>query len=123
MFQVETQRPSQITQTKVRVYTMTLIRDVDSLSNDQRKWVKDAGFGDLLDFSITIIPYEVAYKLLWTVNTNELAIKLDNKTIDISDADVERVLGFPRGERAVPLTNDANVVRNWQNHFEGIRPS
>src|SRR5438270_13177048 len=98
MLQIGTQRPSQVTQTKVRVSTKTLIQAVDSLSKDQRKWVKDAGFGDLLDFSITIFPHEVAYKLLWTVDTNELAIKLDDKTIDISDADAERVIGFPKRE-------------------------
>src|SRR5436190_18311908 len=109
MFQAGTNTPSQVTQTKVRVSAKTLIQAVDCLTKEQRKWVKDAGFEHLLDFSITTYPNEVAYKLLWTVDTNELALKLKDKTIHISDADVERVLGFPRGERAVTLTNDATV--------------
>src|SRR3954463_11646549 len=123
MFQIGTQRPSQVIQTKVRVSTRTLIQAVDSLTNDQRKWVKDTGFGDLLHFSIEIIPHEFAYKLLWTVDTKELAIKLDDKTIHISDVDVERVLGFPRGERTVTLTNDVSELRSWHNDFRGIQPS
>src|SRR5436190_6164024 len=123
MLQIGTQRPSQVTQTKVRVSTKTLIQAVDSLTRDQRKWVKDTGFGDLLHFSIGIIPHEFAYKLLWTIDTNELAIKLDDKTIHISDVDVQRVLGFPRGERTVTLTNDVTQARSWQNKFKGIVPS
>src|SRR4051812_5114168 len=99
MFKGGTPRPSQVTQTQVRVSTKTLIQAVDSLTNEQREWVKQSGFGDLLDFTITIIPHDVACKLLWMVDTNELAIKLDEKTIQISEADVERVLGFPRGSR------------------------
>src|SRR4051812_45326230 len=125
MFQAETKRPSKVMQTKVRVRvsTKTLIQAVDCLTKEQRRWVKDAGFGHLLDFSITMYPNEVACKLLWTVDTNELALKLEDKIIHISDAYVERVLGFPRGERAVTLTNDATVVRSWYNDFNGILPS
>src|SRR5436189_1336370 len=123
MFQDGTPRPSQVTQTQVRVSTKNLIQAVDSLTNDQRKWVEDTGFGDLLDFTITIIPHDVACKLLWMVDTNELAIKLDDKTIQISEADVERVLGFPRGSRPVTLSNDGIEVRCWQNEFKNILPS
>ena len=68
-------------------------------------------------------PNEVASKLLWRVDTNELALKLDGKTIHISDADVQRVLGFPRGERDVTLTKDASVVSSWYSDFKKIMPS
>jgi len=118
-----TPRAPQVTQARVRVSTKTLIQAVKSLTNEQRKWVKHSGFGDLLHFSISLIPKEVACKLLWTVDTNDLAIKLDEKTIRISDADVQRVLGFPRGERAVTLTNDVNELTSWHNEFKNIMPS
>src|SRR3954469_18074094 len=123
MFKGGTPRPSQVTQTQVRVATKTLIQAIDSLTNEQREWVKQSGFGDLLDFTITIIPHDVACKLLWMVDTNELAIKLDEKTIQIIESDVERVLGFPRGSRPVTLSNSGIEVRCWQNQFDKIQPS
>ena len=123
MFKGGTPRPSQVTQTQVRVATKTLIQAIDSLTKEQREWVKQSGFGDLLDFTITIISHDVACKLLWMVNTNELAIKLDEKPIQISEADVERVLGFPRGSRPVTLSNNGIEVRCWQNEFKNILPS
>ena len=91
--------------------------------NEKSEWVKQSGFGDLLDFTITLIPHDVACKLLWMVDTNELAIKLDEKTIQITESDVERVLGFPRGSRPVTLSNIGIEVRCWQNQFDKIQPS
>src|SRR3954471_10200637 len=125
MFQAGTKKSPQVTENKVsvRVSIKTLIQAVNCLTKEQRKWVKDAGFGHILDFSITMYPNEVASKLLWRLDTNELALKLDEKTIHISDADVQRVLGFPRGERAVTLKNDVNELTSWHNEFKNIMPS
>ena len=125
MFQAGTKKSPQVTENKVsvRVSIKTLIQAVNCLTKEQRKWVKDAGFGHILDFSITMYPNEVASKLLWRLDTNELALKLDNKTIHISDADVQRVLGFPRGERDVTLTNNVSVVSSWYSEFKDIMPS
>src|SRR5438270_3393923 len=98
MFQDESQQMSQINTTKARVSPKLLVPAIESLSIEQRKWVKATGLGYLLHFKLKSIPYEIGWKLLWTFakELDKPAMLLGGNRIEISEYDVARVLGLPR---------------------------
>ncbi|KAK1384037.1 hypothetical protein POM88_021772 [Heracleum sosnowskyi] len=69
------------------------------LSDVQKKWVRDSGFGELLEFVFEILRGKLTYNIFQIFDHNSVSLKLQQETIRITEEDVFDVLGLPhRGE-------------------------
>src|SRR3954464_2082182 len=103
---------SQSTQTHIRVSPKTITAIIDRLSDFQKNWFMKTGFKDLLSFSLTQVPHELAYKLVGAYDIETQSLELGDKKTHITEKDVERVLGFPRGAKPLQLNQQSAAVRN-----------
>ena len=57
----------------------TITEIIAKLSDDQRKWLVKTGFKDLLSFTLTQVPHELAYKLVAAYNIETQSLELGDK--------------------------------------------
>ena len=58
---------------------------VSDLTEDQKKWVQKIGFGRLLDFSLELIPANLAYNDFQIFDPNTVSLNLKNELIPIME--------------------------------------
>ena len=93
---------------------------IDSLSEEQKEWVKDAGFEALLDFDLVMIPSKLAYNVFQIFEHNSLTLKLKNKDVNIVEEDVFDVLGLPHEGQTILLGSHEKHkerIDNWLAQF------
>src|SRR3954471_24408925 len=92
------------------------------MSTKQRTWLAKTVFRNLLCFSFSSTPHDLAHKILMTYNIENQCLELGEKTIQLTEEDVTRVLGFPMGSEEVQFTKDSAVAKAWEAQFKS-KPS
>ena len=71
---------------------------LESLNENQRRAVREIGFGALLNFNIRSFPRALAYYLINNFNSKTSSIELNSgESLFLDDEDVHITLGFPIG--------------------------
>ncbi|KAK1378393.1 hypothetical protein POM88_025137 [Heracleum sosnowskyi] len=70
---------------------------------EQKQWVKDNGFKQLLEFDLELLPGPFAYNVLKIFEHNSVPLRLSNGEINITEEDVSDVLGLPKGGDSIML--------------------
>ncbi|CAA0808963.1 Unknown protein, partial [Striga hermonthica] len=93
------------------------VKAVSGLSEDQRRAVRDMGFGSLLDLTITATPAKMGYWLIDNFNHIDRKLQLyDGGKIHVKEDDAYRVMGLPRGN--IEVTNrkkktESEALKEW----------
>lgn len=93
---------------------------LSSLSEEQKNWVKETGFGDLLEFDLEMLPGKFSYNVLQIFEHNSVSLRLSNGHINIVEEDVVDVLGLPKGRDTIMLGSHdyyEERIANWQAQF------
>ncbi|KAK1387424.1 hypothetical protein POM88_015602 [Heracleum sosnowskyi] len=104
---------------KLRAHPSKFSKAMENLSTDQKQWIKDARFEDLLSFSFRHIPNETARNVVWFYDPYHNWLNLaDKKVIRITEDEVHRVLGLPKGSRKV-IIGPANTetLEEWRDQY------
>ncbi|KAK1359873.1 hypothetical protein POM88_044347 [Heracleum sosnowskyi] len=104
---------------KLRAHPSKFSKAMENLSTDQKQWIKDVGFEDLLSFSFRHIPNEMARNVVWFYDPYHNWLNLtDKKVIRITEDEVHRVLGLPKGSRKV-IIGPANTetLEEWRDQY------
>lgn len=68
------------------------------LSKPHRELIKEAGFGGLLRFTQAHVPNEMTVNVVWFYDPyNNWFNLVENKILTITEDDVHKTLGFPKG--------------------------
>ena len=82
----------------------TIVSLLSELTEHQKNAVKEIGFGSLLHFSVTEIPYDMIIWLCSRYICHARMFRIDNgKEFQITCADVHDVFGIPLGRSKLPL--------------------
>ena len=119
------QGPTHINRTKsemkIRNSPRILSQMIDSLTEEQREWVKDAGFESLLEFDLVMIPTKLAYNVFQIFEHNSVSLKLKDEAIPIVEEDVFDVLGIPHGGARIILGSQEKHkarIDAWLSQFD-----
>ncbi|WOG93198.1 hypothetical protein DCAR_0312479 [Daucus carota subsp. sativus] len=119
------QGPTHINRTKsemkIRNSPRILSQLIDSLTEEQREWVKDAGFESLLEFDLVMIPTKLAYNVFQIFEHNSVSLKLKDEAIPIVEEDVFDVLGIPHGGARIILGSQEKHkarIDAWLSQFD-----
>jgi len=113
-------RKNKANQTTIRVSPGLLTKAIAQMSTKQRTWLAKTGFKNLLGFSFSSTPHELAHRILTTYDIEKQCLNLGEKTIQLTEEDVNRVLGFPRGSEQVQFAKDSAVAKAWEAQFSTI---
>lgn len=105
---------------KIRNSPKSLTDMVNSLSDQQKEWVRNNGFGRILEFSLEKIPHRLACTALEAFDAQICSLKVHGESIDITNEDVYDILGFPIGDRCFTMAtgNEASERQTlWKNQF------
>ncbi|XP_057800150.1 uncharacterized protein LOC131015745 [Salvia miltiorrhiza] len=81
------------------------------MNDVQKEAVKSLGFGSVLDLTIQEMPSKLDYWVLDCFHARRSEIVLPSgKTIEVTDEDAYRVLGFPRGDRSLELLDKSETT-------------
>ncbi|CAH9105280.1 unnamed protein product [Cuscuta epithymum] len=96
---------------------------ISKLSHKQREQVREVGFGALLDLGIRELPSKLGYWIVDNFDPISCSLKLGKgRKIHITEEDVELVLGFPRGDKAVLKRgkgDKSEMLDEWRASFGG----
>lgn len=91
------------------------------MSDSQKEWVSDAGFGHLLSFSLDKIPHTIAVNSIWHFDYANMVFNLyDDRIIHVTEDDVHDILGLPQGKREITLVENYALQKEWRLQFPGI---
>ncbi|KAK1350216.1 hypothetical protein POM88_054699 [Heracleum sosnowskyi] len=88
---------------KIRNSPRLLSEMLYCLTEEQKQWAKDNGFGQLLAFDLELLPGQFAYNVLQIFEHNSVSLRLSNGQINIREEDVSDVLGLPNGGHLIML--------------------
>lgn len=94
------------------------------LTKEQRQWVRDAGFGKLLEFDLEMLPGPFAYNVLQIFEYNSVSLRLSNGDINIREEDVTDVLGLPHGGESIMLDSSDKYkerIEEWNSQFSNSK--
>ncbi|KAK1388407.1 hypothetical protein POM88_016585 [Heracleum sosnowskyi] len=100
----------------VRTSPNTFANTVRALSDEQKQWVVDVGFGSILSFSLTKFPLKLAYNVVWSYNMDDFEMDLLAGKIPITEDDVHEVLGLPQGPRRIQIVKNEDAEKSWSLH-------
>lgn len=106
---------------KSRMSHSSVYRVVSSLSNVQKKVVREIGFGSLLDLKATHLPLQLAYWLVVHFDAGNCSLSLPNEQpLVITEEDVHDVLGLPVGGEVLQFDADEDsiMLNSWKKQFE-----
>ncbi|KAL1802657.1 hypothetical protein ACET3Z_031304 [Daucus carota] len=103
-----------------RKFSPGIMTDVlSSLSNEQRKWVSQTGFADILDFRMGVYTHNLGYNVVRAFDNENCSLHLQAGKIEINDRTVRCVLGFPMGDELIQRGKDLEPITYWGKQFEG----
>ncbi|KAK1369641.1 hypothetical protein POM88_035733 [Heracleum sosnowskyi] len=104
---------------KIRNSPSNLTTMMSVLSGQQRTWVRTTGFGSLFDFNLERIPHHLAFHILQSFDASSRSLKIDGKTLPITDIDVHEVVGLPVGQKSFTYAKTAARKNLWTSQFPG----
>ncbi|KAK1375236.1 hypothetical protein POM88_031429 [Heracleum sosnowskyi] len=102
---------------KIRNSPSNLREMISGLSEIQKTWVRNTGFGRLLDFALGKIPHRLAYHVFQLFDASSRTLKLPGRIIPITDRDVYYVLGLPVGKRGFNYATTTARKNLWTSQF------
>ncbi|KAL1831500.1 hypothetical protein ACET3Z_001151 [Daucus carota] len=89
----------------IRAYPSTFSKAISRLSEVQRQWVKSAGFGALLHFTLgEELPHTTIVNCLWWFEHNKCELGLfPDRNLKITEDDVFDIIGLPQGNLDIKL--------------------
>lgn len=84
------------------------------LSDEQKIWVKKAGFESLLKFDLEMLPSKLANKVVQVFDHTSVSIGIENDRIYITEEDVFSVLGLPNGGKQVEQNSTKETERRYK---------
>ncbi|XP_022024912.1 uncharacterized protein LOC110925257 [Helianthus annuus] len=105
-----------------------LLDAISSLSDEQKKAVKEMGFEALLSLKINFVPTMLGYWLVMNYDEDRQEINTGNHRIKITSKLVEECLGIPRGkitvlEKNKPRKGVGERVDEFKNQFDTTKIS
>ena len=94
----ETDIPNKIL---LRAYPKTFTDAIQALTEDQKKWVTEAGFGPLLSFAMRKVPHSMCVNIIWWYDLTEDEMIFSKQRVKITEQDVADTLGLPKGEKEI----------------------
>ncbi|CAH9069742.1 unnamed protein product, partial [Cuscuta epithymum] len=99
-----------------------LVKAMKAMNEDQKKAVRDIGFGGLLNLEISQLPSRMASWVVENFNPRNCTIRLaEGASMHISEEDVARVFGLPiGGKHIVPQKNHepSIILKEWRAIFK-----
>lgn len=93
--------PSKPISLRTRISTNSLINVIRSLNKDQKKAVRELGFGSLLKLSIDGIPGKLSRYVVNKFNPQDMKIHLPEASIEITKELVQNLIGVPIGKKSL----------------------
>lgn len=91
------------------------------MSEENKKKIREMGFGGILDLKVGKIPGKFAYHVVSQFDANTMELKVNNKSIKITEETVKELMDLPRGENKIPLdekaTKDKSSIEEWRMQF------
>nr|XP_017233256.1 PREDICTED: uncharacterized protein LOC108207308 [Daucus carota subsp. sativus] len=85
----------------LRAYPKTFTDAIQALTEDQKKWVTEAGFGPLLSFAMRKVPHSMCVNIIWWYDLTEDEMIFSKQRVKITEQDVADTLGLPKGEKEI----------------------
>ncbi|KAK1351604.1 hypothetical protein POM88_054176 [Heracleum sosnowskyi] len=92
---------------------------IENLSKPQIKWIKDTGFGDLLNFKMQCYPHNLGYNVVEVFDASTCSLVFKGRTIKITEGLVQSTLGFPLGGKCVQFSESEEPYSVWGKQFPG----
>uniref|UniRef100_A0A164Y9F0 Ubiquitin-like protease family profile domain-containing protein n=1 Tax=Daucus carota subsp. sativus TaxID=79200 RepID=A0A164Y9F0_DAUCS len=92
----ETDMPNKIL---LRAYPKTFTDAIQALTEDQKKWVTEAGFGPLLSFAMRKVPHSMCVNIIWWYDLTEDEMIFSKQRVKITEQDVGPLHISNTGER------------------------
>ncbi|GJW21370.1 hypothetical protein Tco_0031992 [Tanacetum coccineum] len=107
---------------KSRQCPAKLFNVVKTLSDAQKKDVREMGFASILKLDIVVNPLKMGYWVVDRLNPETLCLEIDNKTaLQITRQSVHDIFGFPMGNIKVEDITRAdirnNITREWRGQY------
>ncbi|XP_063935353.1 uncharacterized protein LOC108198366 isoform X2 [Daucus carota subsp. sativus] len=90
---------------------------IQDLTIPQKEWVKNSGFGSILNFKLQDYPRYLGYSIAKQFDPEKCSIVVGDKTLEITEDDVHRVLGLPMGETKIAFVSSKSLSKEWRKQF------
>ncbi|KAJ9562278.1 hypothetical protein OSB04_007438 [Centaurea solstitialis] len=113
---------------KIRTSPNSLYLAIQSLSNEQRDWVRSIGFESILELKIDVIPSKMAFYIVNNLDFENLKLYVAGGMITITPSMVHDVFGLPIGGVdlfKLPLSKKIDITAEWLKQYDGkplVRP-
>lgn len=110
----------------MRCAPFNIIEAIKEMTDQEKKWVEEMGFGSILRMSISTIPTRLAYWLVMNYDANLNELNMGNHIVKITPAVVHEIFGIPLGGEEIVeqnrprLGSDANTD-TFKNQFSHTR--
>lgn len=94
---------------------------IENLSLCQKEWVSSTGFGSILQFELHSYPKYLSYSIVKNFVSESCSVVVEGKTLQITESDVQRVLGFPLGTKSIPFVKSDSLAKEWRRQY-GDKP-
>ncbi|GJY52343.1 ulp1 protease family, C-terminal catalytic domain-containing protein [Tanacetum coccineum] len=107
----------------LRIPPISLFRIMTNLTEEQRKSVREMGFGGILEYRLSEIPTRLGYWVLDKFDEDSCSLIFGGNTIPVTREAVHEVLGIPMGiihVDALKGTSRSNkLTKSWKSLFGG----
>ena len=91
---------------------------INQMSDAQKEWVSQAGFGNLLSFSMKKIPNYLAVNAVWWFDYDNCWLNLsEDRILNITEKDIHDILGLPMGDMDITLVSNEAILGEWRTQF------
>ncbi|XP_057784967.1 uncharacterized protein LOC131002508 [Salvia miltiorrhiza] len=98
--------PTKFPSLNTRTTPSSLFDELPKLNDAQRQAIQDIGFGSVLSLQVKKLPCRLAYWILEHFDENRCELELEGGIrVKITEDDVYRVYGFPKGSEIIPDFN------------------
>ena len=104
---------------EVKLSPSLLTRAIEGLSIAQKEWVTSTGFGSLLHFNLLKYPTHIGYCIVNNFDASSSTLVVDDQKFKMTEDDVNRIMGFPRGQLEICFKEDETLKQDWRKQFGG----
>lgn len=94
-----------------------------NLSDEQKDWVTNTGFADILGFRMVWYTHKLGYNVVTAFNSEECCLDLKAGKVAITDQTVRSVLGLPMGSEGIKSKDEKERLILWGKQFQGCAGS
>ncbi|KAL4557187.1 hypothetical protein LXL04_035359 [Taraxacum kok-saghyz] len=112
---------------KNRCSPIALLSIIHGLSKEQKKSIREMGFGTLLQSKLMDVPMKMCYYVLKKLDVEGIKVVLETGVLDVSAQSVYDMLGLPLGGmsfedmEAVDEDDEESCMFEWKHQFENIK--